>query len=202
MLSVRAHVSLGAFRLDAELEARSGVTVLAGPSASGKSTCLRFIAGLERGEGHVRLDGDSLERMPPEKRNIGWAPQGALLWPHKRVIDHLKPFTAHHERLLAELGIAHLAERLPGGLSGGERQRVALARAMAREPKILLLDEPFTALDEGARKSVAAVVFERIERTRCIALLVSHDPRDMPENAPIVEFSSGKARCSPDTGAE
>lgn len=181
-LAVRVKLERGSFRLDLELEAMPGLTVLAGPSASGKTTCIRFIAGLEAGEGHVRLGDRDLGSLLPEQRDIGWAPQGALLWPHKRVADHAR------SEVLGALGLSKLVDRLPANLSGGERQRVALARALSRDPKILLLDEPYAALDEKSRTEVSAYVMAHIARTKCIALLVSHDPRDIPKDVPVINF--------------
>jgi ABC-type sulfate/molybdate transport systems ATPase subunit len=188
-LVAKAKLARGAFTLDATLEAEPGLTVLAGPSASGKTTFIRFIAGLEPGPGHVRLGDRELGSLPAEERAVGWAPQGTLLWPHLRVGDHVPE---SKRAILEALGLAKLADRLPAKLSGGERQRVALARALAREPKILLLDEPYTALDDGARAEVSAYVMSHVERTRCVALLVSHDPRDIPPGVAIVRFDGGR----------
>jgi ABC-type sugar transport system ATPase subunit len=179
------------------------VTFVVGPSASGKTTLLRALAGLERPlEGSVELFGEVLElapgrRLPPERRPIGYAPQEALLWPHRRVREHLEPFGAPGRcgELADALGIGHLWPRLASSLSGGERQRVALARALARAPRLLLLDEPTSALDREGRRALGAIIRRETEALGAVTLWVTHDSdREIEGAEGLVLVEGGRAR--------
>ena len=150
------------FDLALSLEVGAGETVaLVGPSGAGKSTVLRAVAGLARVTGTVRLGGerwlDSAAGidLPPERRSVGLVFQEYALFPHMSVADNVE--FGGRERtaeLLERLNIGHLVGERPAELSGGERQRVALARALARAPRVMLLDEPLSALDSRTRAAV------------------------------------------------
>ena len=155
---------------------------MVGPSGSGKTSLLRTLAGLERPQsGRIALgdevwfDGERRIHLSPERRRVGYLPQDYGLFPHLTVAANVS-FAERRERpdLLERLGIAHLAGVLPVQLSGGERQRVALARALAREPRVLLLDEPFGALDAITRQQVRDELGDALSDLRLPTLLVTH----------------------------
>jgi NitT/TauT family transport system ATP-binding protein len=169
------------------LSVRSGEIVsLVGPSGSGKTTLLRIIAGLlQPTAGAVFREG---VRVTGPSRHCLLVDQGANLFPWMRCIDHVKfglarPLPANWrataEGLLAEVGLAGFENRFPSQLSGGMKQRLALARAIAASPAILLLDEPFSALDIGSRQTISDLVSSLVAKQLVSAvLLVSHDIRD------------------------
>ena len=153
-----------------------------GPSGSGKTSLLRTVAGLERPQaGRIALgdevwfDAARRVHVSPERRRVGYLPQDYGLFPHLNVAANVS-FAGRRERpdLLERLGVAHLAGVLPAQLSGGERQRVALARALAREPRVLLLDEPFGALDAVTRQQVRDELGDALSGLRLPTLLVTH----------------------------
>jgi ABC-type sulfate/molybdate transport systems ATPase subunit len=170
------------------LEAGAGITRIAGPSGVGKTSLLLAIAGIgQRARGlitfddEVWLDSAARKRMPAERRGVGLVPQGAALFPHLDVAANVA-YGLDRRRgpgaasLLAEVGAEHLARRRPATLSGGEAQRVALARALARGARVLLLDEPLSALDPAAAADLAALITTTTARHACITLLVTHAP--------------------------
>lgn len=180
------------FVLDVELEAAPGITILFGPSGSGKSTILQCIAGLVRPEsGSIRLGGErwlDVERgieVPAHRRGVAYLFQSLALFPHLTAvgnvtygIDRAVPRAQRQSRaraLLDKVGVGHLAERRPRTFSGGEAQRVALARALAMEPRVILLDEPFSALDRTLRVQLARLVRELIDELGIPAIQVTHD---------------------------
>ena len=187
-LHVRVRVPLDAIELDVDWRPESDHVAIVGPSGSGKSTLLRALAGLEPGaEGHVSfadelwLDSDSGVHTPAWERRIGWVPQDALLFPHLSLRENLAYAGASQadvERMAESLFLSDLLDRRPRFLSGGERQRVALGRALLSAPQMLLLDEPFSALDRPLRSEIAAMVrvFARDSGTPIV--LVSHDEHD------------------------
>ena len=172
-----------------DLEVPEGsFTAILGPSGSGKTTLLRIIAGFERPDaGEVRLGhdvvDDSAQRFVPcEKRRIGYVPQEGALFPHLSVGRNVAFALSRPERhsgrvdeLLELVGLAGLGRRYPHQLSGGQQQRVALARALASQPEIVLLDEPFSALDASLRASVRADVHEVLRLSGATSILVTHD---------------------------
>ncbi|MGZ4294699.1 MAG: ABC transporter ATP-binding protein [Solirubrobacteraceae bacterium] len=171
-----------AFELRVALTCGTETVGLIGPSGAGKTSLLRAVAGLERpASGHIALGGESWfddERGPdlaPEQRRVGYVPQDYGLFPHLTVSGNVR-FSARRDRpdLLERVGIAHLAAARPAQLSGGERQRVALARALAREPRVLLLDEPFAALDAITRRQVRDELGALLAGFRLPTLLVTH----------------------------
>ena len=162
---------------------------MVGPSGSGKSTLLRVIAGFESADaGLVRLDGETLcngrHFTPAHKRQIGIVSQDGALFPHLSVADNIGfgldgESDAKRDRVRELLATVELdpatAERRPHQLSGGQQQRVALARALARKPKLMLLDEPFSALDAGLREHMRRAVARLLDAARITAVLVTHD---------------------------
>jgi ABC-type sulfate/molybdate transport systems ATPase subunit len=174
------------FDLRATLTVSDETVALVGPSGAGKTALLRAVAGLERpaagritlGE-EVWLDAERGLHVPPERRRVGFLPQDYGLFPHLTVAGNVR-FAARRDRpdLLARLGIAELAGLRPAQLSGGERQRAALARALAREPRALLLDEPFAALDAITRQQVRDELVEFLASLSLPTLLVTHDFED------------------------
>ena len=169
-----------------DLEVAPGELItLVGPSGCGKSTMLRVIAGLEGlDEGHVMLDGVDVTHTAPEKRRIGLVFQDNALFGHMRVEKNIAFGLRHLSRaerkkrtaeMLDVVKLGHLARRYPHQLSGGEQQRVALARALAPQPAVVLLDEPFGALDEVLREELGWDVKAILTERNTAAILVTHD---------------------------
>ena len=192
MLSVWIETELREFELAVELGVAKGrCLALVGPSGAGKSTVLRTIAGLHQPDAgrvvlgdETWLDVDAGIDRPPEQRNCGFLFQDYALFPHlsaeRNVAFGLAGLPRSERRpraraALAALGIAELAAAPPAKLSGGERQRVALARALAREPGLLLLDEPLSALDSRTAAAAARELAATLARTETPAVLVTHD---------------------------
>lgn len=154
-----------------------------GPSGSGKSTLLRCIAGLQRTvSGTVRSGSRDLRGVPPERRRIGLVPQDGALFPHLTVGENVAFGLRRRERrgtriddLLDLVELPGMATRYPHELSGGQAQRVALARALAPSPEVVLLDEPFSALDATLRGAVREQVRRALAETGTTAMLVTHD---------------------------
>ena len=178
-------VSLGDFRLETSVSARDGeVLALVGPNGSGKSSLLRALAGLTTMTGSVRVDGQELAGLAPERRNVGWVPQNAALFPHLSALDNVayglggrRGRDAARE-WLRRLGVERLGGRKPAQLSGGQAQKVALARALARGPRLLLLDEPLSALDVTARVDVRRALRTHLAAYDGVTILVTHDAVD------------------------
>jgi iron(III) transport system ATP-binding protein len=175
---------------DVSLDVASGALIaVLGASGSGKTTLLRLIAGFERpDQGEIRIGGElvasSTRFVRAERRGIGYVAQEGALFPHLSVADNITFGLPRAERrrrhrvaeLLALVGLPPAyAGRAPQALSGGEQQRVALARALAAEPKLLLLDEPFSALDAGLRAETREAVASAIAAAGATAILVTHD---------------------------
>jgi iron(III) transport system ATP-binding protein len=169
-----------------EVQAES-LTAILGASGAGKTTLLRVIAGFEAVDaGTVMLGGlwadDGRRRLPPERRHIGYVPQDGALFPHLTVRGNVAfalPRRARHDsavdELLALVGLSEFGGRYPHELSGGQQQRVAIARALAPRPWLVLLDEPFAALDASLRATVRADVLGALRATGTTAVLVTHD---------------------------
>ncbi|WP_072690378.1 ABC transporter ATP-binding protein [Rhodococcus marinonascens] len=173
---------------DIDLEVPAGsCTAILGPSGSGKSTALRLIAGLDAPtSGSVALDGVDVTALPPERRGIGMVFQRPLLFPHMSVIDNVgfaarasgRSRSASRSSARRYLDLVHLSEfadRPVGAISGGQAQRVALARSLAGAPKVLLLDEPFSALDSVLREDMYQLVREIRKELSPTIVLVTHD---------------------------
>ncbi len=187
-LHVQVRVPLDAIDLDVDWRPERDHVAILGPSGSGKTTLRRALAGLEpSAQGRVSfgdevwLDSDSGVNMPAWERRVGWVPQDTLLFPHLSLRENLAYAGAgpsEVEGMAESLFLSDLLDRRPRFLSGGERQRVALGRALLSAPRMLLLDEPFSALDRALRGEIAAMVraFARDNATPIV--LVSHDEHD------------------------
>ena len=177
--------ALRAFRLELALDVE-GVVALAGPSGAGKSTVLRTIAGLSRPDkGRIALgdavwfDSGAKVDLRPEERSVGLVFQDYALFPHMSVADNVAYGGGKDSsELLARFGIESLSRLKPGELSGGERQRVALARALARDPGVLLLDEPLAALDTHTRARVRGELRGLLKGLGLPTLVVTHSFED------------------------
>ena len=181
---------------DVSLEiAPNSLTALLGPSGSGKSTLLRAIAGLEEpDEGTIVVDDVDVTHVPPQRRGIGFVFQHYAAFKHLTVRENVafglrirkrpKDEVAHTvDELLATVGLAGYQARYPSQLSGGQRQRMALARALAIQPKVLLLDEPFGALDANVRAELRAWLRRLHEEVHVTTVLVTHDQEEAMELA-------------------
>jgi molybdate transport system ATP-binding protein len=215
-VNITKHLDTAEGSLDAvfELEIHNGeFLTLFGPSGAGKTTLMRLIAGLETPDnGLIEVDGevwfDSHKKinLPPQKRSIGFVFQDYALFPTMSVRENLL-FAAENteqrrnvDELLELIELTNLAHRLPSTLSGGQKQRVALARALVRHPKILLLDEPLSALDPSMRQKLQdelALIHERLGVT---TLLVSHDIAEtvkLSDRLAAIELGHIKRICTP-----
>ncbi len=171
------------------------LTALLGPSGSGKSTLLRVIAGLEQPDsGQVAILGEDATSLPPQKRGVGMVFQHYAAFKHMTVFDNVafgltirkqrKPEIRERVHALLDLvQLSGLADRYPSQLSGGQRQRMALARALAIEPRVLLLDEPFGALDARVRKELRQWLRHLHEDVHVTTVLVTHDQEEAMEVA-------------------
>lgn len=187
-LDVRLRLPLGGIELNVNWQPSADAVAIVGPSGSGKSTLLRALAGLERNAlGTIRFGGvDWLDSsrglaVPAWERGVGWVPQEALLFPHLTLRSNLGYAGAEPEEVenvAKQLFLTELLERRPRFLSGGERQRVALGRALLSKPSLLLLDEPFSALDRPLRSEIATVVGSFAQKTKTPIVIVSHDDAD------------------------
>jgi len=187
-----------------DLEVPTGsLTAVLGPSGCGKTTLLRLLGGFERPDGgSIRLDGkvlsDERTHLAPERRKIGFVPQEGALFPHLDVAANIgfglpraQRRNGRVEELLELVDLGGLAGRLPHQLSGGQQQRVALARALAPAPAVVLLDEPFDALDTGLRAQVRADVRSALREADATALLVTHDQEEALSLADFVAVMRG-----------
>jgi molybdate transport system ATP-binding protein len=203
MLEARVRRRIGALDLQVELTVASGAVLVAGPNGSGKSTLLRLLLGVLRPDGgSIALDGrilfDGKTDLPPEERRLGYLPQDYALFPHLDALGNVAFGLRGDGRRrragqwLERLDAGHLATRRVGALSGGERQRVALARALAREPRALLLDEPFASLDPPARSELRGSLRRWLSAWRLPALIVSHDLLDAEVAGRIAVLEGGR----------
>jgi sulfate/thiosulfate transport system ATP-binding protein len=191
---------------DVSVEIPSGsLTALLGPSGSGKSTLLRVIAGLERPDaGTVEIDGRDATSTPTQRRGVGFVFQHYAAFKHMTVRENVafglkvarRPraeIRARVAELLELVQLPGLADRYPAQLSGGQRQRMALARALAVEPSVLLLDEPFGALDARVRKELRAWLRRLHDEVHVTTVFVTHDQEEAMEVADrIVVMNSGR----------
>jgi molybdate transport system ATP-binding protein len=163
------------FLLEARFACDADALGLVGPSGSGKSTLLEAIGGIESGA-RVVLDGVDCSRVPLARRNVGYVTQDALLFPHLTVRQNLSysPRAGPVDDVARAFRIDGLLDRMPRHLSGGERRRVALARAIASRPRLLLLDEPFSGLDETRRRDAMSFLDEVRKTFRVPMVIVSH----------------------------
>lgn len=225
MLELRLWLELtgggSAFCLDVDyaLDLRQGPVVLFGASGSGKTLTLQCLAGLMRPHaGRIALDGDTLFDssqdlcLPARRRNLGYMFQDYALFPHLSVLANVAysrsgnavrrpppPLREEALDMLERLGIAGLADRKPAEISGGQRQRVALARALFSHPRLLLLDEPFSALDPLLRERMRRELAECLREAGIPLLMITHDPLDVEFFASgLVVYAGGRARVFPE----
>jgi sulfate transport system ATP-binding protein len=181
------------------------LTALLGPSGSGKSTLLRVIAGLEQPDaGEVSLDGEDVTRLPPQSRGVGFVFQHYAAFKHMTVWDNVAFGLTIRRRsrsqikqrvteLLELVQLTGLAKRYPAQLSGGQRQRMGLARALAVDPKVLLLDEPFGALDARVRKELRLWLRRLHDETHTTTVIVTHDQEEAMDVADrVVVMNAGR----------
>jgi len=196
MLEARLIKRLWHFTLDVQLKVDNQILILLGPSGSGKTTILHLLAGLFRpDEGFIKINdrilysSDEKLNNPPQSRNIGYLFQNYALFPHMTVRHNVfyglkcKKCKQNNSaldpvELLDSFGVGHLIDRYPSQLSGGEQQRVALARALIVQPKLLLLDEPFSALDRNTKISLRQELKRLHQQWQIPFVLVSHDEED------------------------
>jgi molybdate transport system ATP-binding protein len=198
-------------RLEVNLALGDGVSVVMGRSGAGKTTLLAAIAGLLRPDaGHIELDGrllfdrETRTFVPPHRRRVALVFQSLALFPHLLVWENVayglsaRTGESRKERALRWLErahVEHVAERSPTTLSGGEAQRVALARALASEPRALLLDEPFSAMDERLRQQLGGELKALVAAAGIPAVLVTHDRGDAEElGSELIVLEAGRLR--------
>lgn len=200
--------SFGSFQAtkDVSFEIEKGKLIgLLGPSGGGKTTILRILAGLEQPDtGDILFHGQRVNDLPPQQRGIGFVFQNYALFRHMSVFDNIafgltvqKRTKAQIKERVSELieltGLKGLDKRLPNQLSGGQRQRVAFARAIAPEPQLLLLDEPFAAIDAKVRKELRTWLKEMIDRVGITTIFVTHDQEEAVEVADqLMIINNGK----------
>ena len=190
---------------DVSIEVRDGsLTALLGPSGSGKSTLLRVIAGLEEPDsGRIVISGEDMTRVPVQNRNVGFCFQHYAAFKHMNVHDNVafglqirkrekKEIKDRVQELLELVQLGGFAHRYPSQLSGGQRQRMALARALAVEPKVLLLDEPFGALDARVRTELRQWLRRLHDEVHVTTIFVTHDQEEAMDVAEqIVVMNDG-----------
>jgi sulfate transport system ATP-binding protein len=207
-----AFKSFGDFQAlnDVSIEVPDGsLTALLGPSGSGKSTLLRAIAGLETLDaGQVLIDGEDVSKKPTQKREVGFVFQHYAAFKHMTVFENVgfglkirkqekTKIAARVHELLDLVQLHGLADRYPSQLSGGQRQRMALARALAVEPQVLLLDEPFGALDAKVRKDLRAWLRNLHEEMHVTTIFVTHDQEEAMDVAgQLVVMNQGRVEQS------
>lgn len=191
---------------EVNLEIEKGKLIaLLGPSGSGKTTILRMIAGLEQQDsGDIYIDGVCVNKVPVRERGIGFVFQNYALFPYMTVFDNIayglklrkEDKSVIRERvteLLALVGLSGLEKRYPAQLSGGQRQRVAFARALAPNPQVLLLDEPFAAIDAKVRKELRRWLKQMIKKIGITSIFVTHDQDEAVEVADqIIVTNAGR----------
>ena len=216
-LIVDIHRDFGGFVLDAAFEAENGITCLLGSSGCGKSLTLKCIAGIEKPDrGHIELDGvvlyDSEKHinLPPQKRRVGYLFQNYALFPNMTVRQNIFcGLNREHDRAAKEkrlnnmlklMQLDGLEDRKPSQLSGGQQQRVALARILVNEPRMLMLDEPFSALDAHLRDSLKVELRDMLAKYGKEVLMVTHS-RDEAYNmsSRIAVMDKGKLLCLKNT---
>ena len=202
------HKTWESVTVDFSLECEKGtMTCLLGPSGCGKSTVLNIISGLEKNDPdyeaklEIELDGQRIEKLPPRARGVGMVFQSGALFNHMNVVNNVayglvsqgmkkKEALARAAAFLPEFGLEGFDARMPQTLSGGERQRVALARTLITQPKLVLLDEPLSALDADLRRRLAQQLREWQKSMGFTAIMVTHDENEAKTLADkLVRFS-------------
>lgn len=196
MLEVKIYKKLVEFDLDASFQVNDNILGLMGASGSGKSMTLKCIAGIETPDqgrivlnGRVLFDSEKKINVPIQKRNVGYMFQNYALFPNMNVYENIsvglrarkvKDVDIVVQKVMQQFRVFELASRYPKQLSGGQRQRVALARLMAYEPDVLLLDEPFSALDEDLKKDLLQELKSELQISKPV-IFVSHDKEEVNE---------------------
>jgi len=186
-ISKRLHGSIGQMDLNIDLAIKEGDFVaLSGKSGSGKTTLLRILAGLEDAEGNIKIANElwlnGKKSLAPQKRKIGYVFQEYALFPNMTVEENLLFVTkdkALADYLLEMTELSELKNRLPNTLSGGQQQRVSLCRAMMNRPKLLLMDEPLSALDPSMRTKLQNEILTLHKEFGTTTIMVSHDPSEI-----------------------
>lgn len=194
MLEVQIYKKLAEFDLDISFQVNDNILGLMGASGSGKSMTLKCIAGIEMPDqgrivlnGRVLFDSEKKINVPIQKRNVGYMFQSYALFPNMNVYENIsvglrarkvKDVDIVVQKVMQQFRIFELASRYPKQLSGGQRQRVALARLMAYEPDVLLLDEPFSALDEDLKKDLLQELKSELQISKPV-IFVSHDKEEV-----------------------
>ena len=204
-VSKRFGTTVAVHDLDLDVADGEFVTLL-GPSGCGKTTTLRMIAGLiEPSAGRIRFDDEDVTYLQPRARNIGFVFQSPALFPHLSVARNIafglsvkgvrrEAIDKRVEEMLALVGLAGYGERMPSQLSGGQQQRVALARVLATDPRVLLFDEPLSALDRNLRDTLKYSILELQRRTGKTAIYVTHDQSEaFAISDRIVVMNAGRA---------
>jgi molybdate transport system ATP-binding protein len=202
------------FDLEVSFASEAGCTVIFGPSGSGKTLTLQAIAGLmppDAGrvvcQGRVLFDAEKGVNLPTRQRHIGYVFQDYALFPHLSVFQNLafglngtrKGRSSRHRDLVEEFlelfEVSHLAHSFPFDLSGGQKQRVALARALITQPDLLLLDEPFSALDVLMQARIRREILQILSRFNIPLIMITHDPEDVRAFADtLVTYESGRVK--------
>lgn len=196
MLEVQIYKKLAEFDLDASFQVDDNILGLMGASGSGKSMTLKCIAGIETPDqgrivlnGRVLFDSEKKINVPIQKRNVGYMFQSYALFPNMNVYENIsvglrarkvKDVDIVVQKVMQQFRVFELASRYPKQLSGGQRQRVALARLMAYEPDVLLLDEPFSALDEDLKEDLLQELKSELQISKPV-IFVSHDKEEVNE---------------------
>lgn len=188
---------LNQFNLQVEFNLENGLTGLMGASGSGKSMTLKCIAGIELPDsgkivldGKVLFDSEAKVNLPPQKRNVGYLFQSYALFPNMNVVENIlcglqakglsdAEANARAQKLVEKFKLQCLEKSYPRQLSGGQKQRVALARLLAAEPEVILLDEPFSALDEDLKEDLQRELRAALAEFGGVALLVSHNKSEI-----------------------
>lgn len=205
MLSVHIIKQLHNFKIETQWSVKKGeIVALFGPSGAGKTLSLKCISGLEVPDtgkiilnGKKLFDSDNKINIPPQKRKVGYLPQNYGLFPHMSLIDNVKygiqksnPVNPSElVELLQKLELEKFKYHYPHQLSGGQQQRVSLLRAMVTKPEILLLDEPFSAIDGFLRAKIREELREFLKEFHLPIVLVTHDPLDIEDlGARVIEY--------------
>lgn len=194
MLEVQIYKKLAEFDLDASFQVNDNILGLMGASGSGKSMTLKCIAGIETPDqgrivlnNRVLFDSEKKINVPIQKRNVGYMFQSYALFPNMNVYENIsvglrarkvKDVDIVVQKVMQQFRVFELASRYPKQLSGGQRQRVALARLMAYEPDVLLLDEPFSALDEDLKENLLQELKSELQISKPV-IFVSHDKEEV-----------------------
>ncbi len=201
--NVSIHLAEQCFIRDLGFQVSAGdVLTVMGPSGCGKSSLLNFICGNLDEEfvssGQIYLNDSLLNHLPAHRRGIGLQFQDHMLFPHMTVGENLEFGIPRQyrktdrkrkvEQALADCGLKGISDQNPAKLSGGQQARISLMRTLLSEPKLLLLDEPFSKLDTNLREQFRQFVFNQIKNTDIPALMVTHDPQDISEKGKLIEL--------------